>query len=938
MCWIGKRRRMMPPRTFWPRNNTPARWLPLIFGLLWLVAGRAWAAPPPPFVVNSEPDNARITIYSEYLPDPDNHYSLEDVVSGGLDHRFQPASRFVERLGLSNHDWWIRVSIHNELSDQQRFALVMAPRAYQDSQFYLPDGPPGTTRYRTPLPDESFVHRYPIQVLDLPLGQPQVFYWRINPHGELVYSLTLTTMQKALGDNPLYGVYWLLIGMLLAMSLYHLALALMRSAASHGYHALFGFCVVGLIVIGSGFLGHLDDLSSWNHPLRLTLLSGALFAACGAGRTFVDSRQHSPALHYILLVLGALALIQIPLLLILPSPAAMGLCCILVLLTAPCLIALGYQAWHREVPAGALFFFTSILVGVPVAILCLVTLGLLHTGLDVPLTLLLVFTVAGTLQTAGLRLQHQRRQRLKAEQLRNQAVAETVETTRRETLARMGHDARTPLSGILGMAELLDDTPLTPNQKECVSAIHNAGESLLKIINDVLEYSQLSTSGAEISHEALDVHELLVDAVDLFRERAEEKQVELITHVHTNVPARMEGDPGRLRQVLTNLIGAFIRQAQHGELIIDVSLEPTGQAGQVRFEFSGTALRAGTLHDLRENGARQDSSTLNLAIAEQLVEAMSGRCGHRDGHNQEPAYWFIVPLSALDDPAPDNPADRVPLLGRSMLVVDDSTTVTRVIRHLALSWGMRVTASNDPREALASLRTQANINEPYDVVLLDHQMPGMTGVQLAARIHEDPVITHSPVLIMLTGISSSPTDVDARNVSIHRVLTKPVSAPRLKQVLSEELGLQRPSAPRQRSESPDPGLQVLVVEDHKLSQKVIRGMLNKLGITPELAANGLEALHRATQKRYDLILMDCEMPEMDGFEATRRIRAHERENGLVAVPIVALTAHILREHRERSLASGMNAHIPKPVELNVLRDVLIRFTRRGQVEESGEET
>jgi CheY-like chemotaxis protein len=390
----------------------------------------------------------------------------------------------------------------------------------------------------------------------------------------------------------------------------------------------------------------------------------------------------------------------------------------------------------------------------------------------------------------------------------------------------------------------------------------------------------------------------------------------------------MEGDPGRLRQVLTNLMGAFIRHAQPGELIIDISLEPTGRAGQVRFEFSGTALRPGTFRALRDPAARQDSSNLNLSIAEQLVEAMQGRAGERDEHGGDVAYWFVLPLPAMEAPPSGPDTDISALQGRSMLVVDDSSTVTRVIRHLALGWGMRVTACHDPREALASLRTQANINEPYDIVLLDHHMPGMNGLQLAARIHEDPVITHPTTLIMLTGVNNAPTATEARNVSIHRVLTKPVSAPRLKQALAEEMGLRRPVREQGQPETPDPALKLLVVEDHKLSQKVIRGMLSKLGLSADLAANGKEALAMATEKRYDLILMDCEMPEMDGFEATQRIREYERRQGLVAVPIVALTAHILREHRERSLASGMNAHIPKPVEMSVLREALVRFTRK----------
>lgn len=874
-------------------------------------------------MISNTPDQARITIYSEYMPDPGGQLTVDQITSGRYDPDFKPASRFVERLGLSDHPWWVRISIQNELPERHRFALTVGPRLYYHSTFYRP----GAAGYQRSPAAREVLHRYPIELLDLPVGQPRVYYWRVNPRGSLVYSMTLGTVPTAIGNDPLYAFYWLLLGMMLTLALYNGLVAVLRGGPSHGFHAGFLLFLAGLILFSSGFLADSAWWGLWLPALKLLSLNLAVVCACGVGRTFVDARRHAPILDFLLRVLMTLA----PLLMLaspwLPWDTALASAYALALAAAAILLALGYQAWHREVPLGSLYLFTSLLVSSPAVLGCLSMLGWLQSDLNMGLCLLITVNLAGFIQAVGLRLQYQHQHSAIVAQRRSQIVQETAETTRRDTLARMGHDVRTPLSGILGMAEILEDTPLTPNQKECVGGIRNAGESLLKIINDVLEHSQLSAQGANINREALDANELLMEAVDLFRERAEEKQVELITHVHTNLPARMEGDPGRLRQVLTNLIGGLIRHAQHGELIIDVSLEPTGRAGQVRFEFSGTALRPGTVEALLDANGRQDSSSLNLSIAEQLVDAMHGRHGHRDEHGTDVLYWFVVPLPALEQTKPHPEPDLAVLQGRSMLVVDDSSTVTRVIRHLALSWGMRVTASHDPREALASLRTQANINEPYDVVLLDQHMPGMTGIDLAARIHNDPVITHPAILVMLSGVNNAPTATDARNAGIHRVLAKPVSAPRLKQVLAEELGLQRPLTAVSRPQAPDPSLRLLVVEDHKLSQKVIRGMLNKLGLDAELAANGLEALEKACHKRYDLILMDCEMPEMDGFEATRQIRRHERESGLAPVPIVALTAHILREHRERSLASGMNAHIPKPVEMNVLRDTLVRFTR-----------
>ncbi len=353
----------------------------------------------------------------------------------------------------------------------------------------------------------------------------------------------------------------------------------------------------------------------------------------------------------------------------------------------------------------------------------------------------------------------------------------------------------------------------------------------------------------------------------------------------------------------------------------------------MRIEFEGSALKHidDRLSALQDKGNEQhdDATDLGLSIARQLSEAIGGRCGVRDGRRHGQLCWICVPLPEVQSEADSEFEDSPQALqGRHMLVVDDSSTVTRVIRHQALSWGMRVTVCHDPREALASIRMQANLKDPYDIVLLDHLMPGMNGMQLATRIHEDLMISHPLVLVMLTGVQDAPTTNLARNVGIHKVLTKPVSGRRLRRALTEALGmLNHQAAPGQENATPDPSLRILVAEDHLLSQKVIRGMLGKLGLDADVVGNGLEALAAVQEKQYDLILMDCEMPEMDGFEATRRIREQERRQGKKPVPVIALTAHILREHRERSLAAGMNAHVAKPVELGNLAEVIVSFTR-----------
>ncbi|EKF73343.1 sensor histidine kinase/response regulator [Alcanivorax hongdengensis A-11-3] len=902
--------------------NRPDSLFTFVALTLLALAGPVSADPPPPYVINSVPDQARITIYSEYLRDDSGQLGIQALASGRLDDRFHPASRSTERLGISNSVWWVRVALQNELSTGQRYLLTL--KGVPDATLYMPDGQGG---YRQARDDLRLPWRYPVYPLTLPTGQPQVFYLKMAPHGGLSYSVMLSNTASQLQyQNRDLAIYALLYGALLCLALYNLIAGAMGGGRTYFYQCAF---LLSMLLASLGLADFIDTGANKLPAIQPYLFYGCIligiFAACGVGRNFLNTRSQLPRLHPWLVAMQATALISIVPLMLLPDVWVAYFSFIIAISASSLLLLLGYLAWHRALSGGGLYLCTTVLIGIPVLLVCLATLGMFDCDLELPQWLLGTLFVDAIILGMGLRLQNRRHSRMKVERQRAQTITDTVETTRRETLARIGHDVRTPLSGILGMSEILGDTPLTPNQRECVDAIQNSGEILLRIISDILEYSQLSTQGADINRSAIDIHELVMDAVELFRERAEEKQIELITHVHTNVPLRVEGDAGHLRQVMTNLVGALIRHGHRGELVVDISMEPAGRADQIRFEFSGTSVGRDTLEQLMHTRQQGNNGYLSLAIAEQLIDAMNGRTGHRDNH-----YWFVMPLPALEAPPPTASVDTSVLNGRSMLVVDDSSTVTRVLRHLALSWGMRVTACHDPKEALASLRTQANINEPFDVVILDHHMPGMDGMQLAARIHEDPVIIHPTVLVMLTGIHNAPTATQARNVGIHRVLSKPVSAPRLRQVLAEELG-QKPLSPS-RDDSlpvtqPDPSLKLLVAEDHHLSQKVIRGMLGKLGLSADIAANGREALEMASRQRYDLILMDCEMPEMDGFEATRRIRQYEQSQGLPAVPIVALTAHILREHRERSLAAGMNAHIAKPVELSVLRDALVRFTR-----------
>ncbi|TWI58364.1 signal transduction histidine kinase [Pseudomonas duriflava] len=524
---------------------------------------------------------------------------------------------------------------------------------------------------------------------------------------------------------------------------------------------------------------------------------------------------------------------------------------------------------------------------------------------------------------------------------RDQAASTAEIKGKADFLARMSHEIRTPMNGVLGMTELLMGTSMSPKQRDYVQTIHSAGNELLALINEILDISRLESGKIELEDVQFDLNALIEDSLDIFRAKAEHRQVELISFIQPQVPRMMTGDPTRLRQVLLSLLDNAFLRTESGEILLVVALEGQDTPNphlRIAVQDSGTPIEPEVRKRLTSN--RLDSRDFlasgvsgahrGLAITHRLILLMKGELGIESGSEtgSTVSLTLPVPKALIDNPVAD--LDQ-PLQGIRLLMVDDNETCRKVLQLQCSAWGMNVTTAASGREALALLRTKANLQEYFDVVLLDQEMPGMTGMQLAARINEDPNLNHDLLLIMLTGITNAPSKIIARNAGIKRVLTKPVAGYTLKATLANELARRsRPlgDTPRETQTLSLPSnFKVLVAEDNSISTKVIRGMLKKLNIEPDTAANGLEALAAMQQIAYDLVLMDCEMPEMDGFTATERIRAWEKRENRPHTPIVALTAHILSEHKERAREVGMDGHMAKPIELSQLRDLLQYWAR-----------
>lgn len=885
-------------------------WLPWLWALTFSLS----AAAVPVIEVDQAFESIDLVTAVDILADPSGRLAIADVTGPGFSSAFQP-SKTDTFQSTDDSVYWLRFGVHNPGHDAR--SLTLTYRLQRPTTLTVFGGD------LKPLPQAATGR---VQLL-LPGQSKQLYYLRVDRGGLALAQMELHGLDHYLksfrSQTWFDGVRQ---GGLSIISVFALLMAALRRDPIYLWLAahtlLFQLFQLFFHADFNALLFDVSERWSYLQPAPQTCL--LLSSICNVRLALLLPVATGARLRLVLHLSVAASLLAIPLLYVAPAIDAgafvLFLCMINIVATIGTALYTALATQQRYLLCFALLRLIMLLVAVG---------GSLSwrsdSGSKAQVIALLPFaTMVESLGLLGLLLWRSfQRDRLRIRSDREIAVLEAEGRSRTEITAEVGHRIRTPVSGVIGMLDMLQDTPLSAAQLDYLNTIRRAGNELLNVVDDMSDVSRLHAQSSTLQQTVFDPQALVAECIDGFRSLATAHQLELINDPAPALPAYVSGDPTRLRQIVLHLLHQSVSQHTRGEIL--VRMQPLPQRHWLRFQIethAGNTDLAPSGIDRRINPP--GSANMRLAIARQLTEQLGGRLQVRADAADTLEVWFELPLPPTGRGAAVDEPDSA-LHGKHLLVVDDSPTFCEVLRRQAGHWGMTVHTATSASEGLARLRNQIMLGQPIDVLLVDADMPEIAQTDWLQRLHNS--IQPQPVLILL---SSQPerNSTPLQQLGVRRVLLKPINHTSLKITLAEEFkNHAQPAlaAPQLRQEP----IRCLFAEDNIINAKVLSGMLGKLGVAFTAVVNGQEAVEACQRERFDIVLMDCDMPVMDGWEASRRIREIQRNRGLASIPIIALTANTLEELGERARQPVMDAHLVKPIHLQELRALLERWTGKA---------
>lgn len=887
----------------------------------------------PALTVNPSQTKISLDNFSDIIEDADKLYRIDDILSPELKRQFRPTENGDFKLNKNIGRYWFRFTLNNPRNKECHQLLEIIPADLKKAQLYKESGE-AIPIMRT----ESLIRNETLFSIPIKANSANTYYLAIEYPYERQLELTLHNYTSFLGEiSKREFINAVVFGVLSLLILFNLISAYLHKEALFLTTAAFSLLVIFGQLFAWGYIGPPQGLlPPWQgYNLHLTVLAIGIVDLLYALQLPIYPINKPGRAAKLLRAFITIDILGVMISTLTSDDVAVIIMNILIPLNSLVLLFTALNCFFQTY-SRLIFYY--------VVIRTITALGLILTLLSYNLNfistsatnLILIYlgTAVSIFHTVLLISRHYLRNKKQNLEEQRIAILGAINRAKTDILARITHDIRTPMSAMLGISELLQETPLTANQQDHLRTLQRSGHELLQLLQEASQATRINESDIELNNELLNVLEIIDETVSGFRNIAAEQSLELICDIDNNVSEKLIGDPSRIRQLLSHIMNNALEHYESGYILLKVFTSNINE-GLLNFELSHRGRPFSALEKLAINGSLSEEEGIvnaRLAIASQLISLMNGSATVKTSANGLHTLHVTLQLGVPNNYDNSTLRLRTGLLSnKRLLVIDSNKIFCKVVSKQGSNWGMQVFIANSNNAAIAITRNQALINEPIDIILVDHTLPG-GGLKLAQRIHDETeTASPAPIGLLLAHANITFDQVELRNAGIRRVLSKPLTGVALRSALLAECHFDANAVnllPNQyRTDSLKLGsLQCLIAEDNPTNAQVLTRMLKSLGITVHHVENGQQAVNTFTRQHFDVVIMDIEMPIMDGAEATRQIRLFEKEEDRERTPIIGLTANALDEQRDSYLRAGMDLHLVKPIRLWELAEAIKRWT------------